>query len=79
MHFKTKSLVIVLAVVVIMIGIGFLVGKTNSITGAVTAKCICDSDSACNDNNECTVDACLYPDSCAASRCINTKKAECVQ
>lgn len=77
MHFKTRSFVIILVMVVIMVGVGFLVSKTNTITGAAVAKCECTSDADCDNGDLCTVDSCLYPDSCAASRCIHTRKAEC--
>ena len=77
MHFKTKSLVIVLAIFVIMVGVGVLVSKTTSITGAAVVNCECTSDDDCSDDDECTIDTCLYQDSCTAARCIHTRKAEC--
>ena len=58
-------------IVAIMISVGQIIGSMdNDVTGHVT-KCECESDIECDDNNPCTEDICLYPESCAASNCIN--------
>lgn len=80
MHYKTKSIITVLVLIGIMLVIGLVIRNVDTnITGAAVQQCECANDIECNDYNACTEDKCLYPESCAASRCINADVPECAE
>ena len=80
MNYKTQSLITIGVVLVIMVSVGIFIGSMDSkVTGAVTKECECSSDFDCNDNNPCTEDICLYPETCNAAKCINKIKENCVK
>jgi len=75
MHHKTKSIIVLATLFLLMVSLAILMNKTqNTITGAVVKQpCECKADSDCDDNNPETTDVCLYPDSCIDSICINKR------
>ena len=72
MNFRTKSLIAVAVVLGIMIVVAITINNihTGGLTGR-TVECECESDADCNDGDACTEDSCLYPENCAASRCLH--------
>jgi hypothetical protein len=79
MDYKTKSILTVAVILTFMLAVAIFINNLEgSITGAVVKPaCKCHSNSDCNDNNQCTEDICLYPDSCDASLCVNKKIENC--
>lgn len=72
MHYKTQSYITIGVVLVIMVSVGIFIGSMESgPTGAVAKECECSNNLDCDDNNPCTEDICLYPETCAAATCIN--------
>jgi hypothetical protein len=77
MHHKTQSIVTIGIVLAIMFSVAILINSMEGPTGAVVKDCECQNNLECNDNNPCTEDLCLYPESCAASKCINKEIENC--
>ncbi len=70
MHYKTKSIFLVLVLAVIMVGIG-LFTNYEGITGAtVTKEIVCHEDIDCDDGIEETEDICRNPGT-EFSLCVN--------
>lgn len=78
MKHKLMTFLSTIIVVFLMILAAYFTTKFGGhITGAIPKKCGCTSNDSCNDNDPCTEDICLYPEDCAASRCIHVEKEEC--
>lgn len=79
MHYKTQSAITIGAILVFMISIAFFINQMDiNITGAVIGPvCECASDIDCDDNDPCTEDICVYPESCAASICSHKEIEGC--
>lgn len=79
MHYKTKSLLTIGALLGIMIVVAVAINNIEgTITGAtIQPVCDCIEDSDCNDNNPCTEDICLYKDNCEAALCVNKEIENC--
>ena len=73
MHYKTQSIITILALVAIIVLVGVSIGQLeDSITGAaVTPICDCAEDVDCDDSNPNTQDICMNKDDCQNSYCIN--------
>lgn len=72
MNFRTRSLIAVAILLGMMIVIALVVNNVD--TGGLTSRvvqCECKEDADCDDGDACTEDMCLYPENCAASRCVN--------
>ena len=79
MDYKTKSVLTVTVVVLLMIIVAvFINNLQGTITSAsVLSACECSEDSDCDDNHPCTEDICLYADECEASLCVNKDIENC--
>jgi len=77
-----KQLIIILSFLGFILVAAFVIsGIRGAMTGAVSAEnCIieCYSNQNCDDNDNCTLDGCAYPGSCAA-KCTYINKQDCSQ
>ncbi|MBD3249213.1 hypothetical protein GF336_04150 [Candidatus Woesearchaeota archaeon] len=81
MNYKVKSAITVSVLIAFMLSVGIMINNFESeITGAAIAPvCECSEDADCDDDDRCTEDICLYPESCEASLCVHDKIESCTQ
>lgn len=81
MHYKTKSIISISVMLLVMILVGYTLAsvKQPSVTGLSVADCKieCRSNTDCFDGDSCTTDVCTSPFDCN-SKCIKTKITSCM-
>jgi len=82
MNIKKNPTIIILAFLIFILAAAFIIsGLRGTMTGAISAEnCIieCYNNQNCEDNDNCTLDGCAYPGSCAA-KCTYIKKQDCTK
>ena len=80
MHYKTKSTMVILSLVVLMFAVAWTLSSVRqpSVTGAsVSCDIACRSTADCYDGDACTIEECLRPFECD-SVCSVTQITSCI-
>lgn len=71
MDYQSKSILIVMVIIGLMLTAAIIINFKGGIAGAVVKTCLCRENADCDDGNPCTEDLCINKEECSSAFCVN--------